>query len=123
MSDLLFRSATELAALVRSGKVSSRELVEESLARIDAVGKDVNAFTLIDGERALGAADEIKPNDERPFAGVPTGIKDLAALAGLPARFGSELFGDYTPDFDDHVVRRIKDAGFVIIGKTQTPEV
>jgi amidase len=123
MSDLLFKSATELAALVRSGEVSSRELVEESLAQIDAVGEDVNAFTQVRPEQALAEADTIKPGDERPFAGVPTAIKDLAALAGWPVYHGSDLFAEYTPDFDDFVVRRIKDAGFVIVGKTQTPEV
>ena len=123
MSDLLYRPATELAALVRSGEVSSRELVEASLARIEAVDGRVNAFTFVDREGALAAADAIGSGDERPFAGVPVAIKDLfAPVAGMPMSQGSELFGDYTPDYDGHVVRRIREAGFVIVGKTSSPE-
>jgi len=123
LTDLLYRPATELAALVRSGEVSSRELVEASLGRIDDVDGRVNAFTLVDSEGALAAADAIGAGDERPFAGVPIGIKDLTApVAGLVMSQGSELFGDYTPDYDAYVVRRIREAGFVIVGKTSSPE-
>ena len=123
LTDLLYRPATELAGLVRSGEVSARELVEASLARIEEVDGRVNAFTLLDAEGALAAADAIGPGDERPFAGVPIGIKDLTApVAGLVMSQGSELFGDYTPDYDAHVVRRFREAGFVIVGKTSSPE-
>ena len=123
MSDLLYRPATELAGLVRSGELTARELVEASLARIDEVDERVNAFTLVDRDGALAAADAIGAGDERPFAGVPIGIKDLTApVAGLVMSQGSELFGDYTPDYDAHVVRRIREAGFVIVGKTSSPE-
>jgi amidase len=109
--------------MVRSRDVSARELVEASLARIDELDDRVNAFTLVDREGALAAADAISPGDERPFAGVPIGIKDLAApVKGLVMSQGSELFGDYTPDYDAHVVRRIREAGFVIVGKTSSPE-
>jgi amidase len=108
---------------VRSGEVSARELVEASLARIGEVDGRVNAFTLVDADGALATADEIGAGDERPFAGVPIGIKDLTApVAGLVMSQGSELFGDYTPDYDAHVVRRIREAGFVIVGKTSSPE-
>src|SRR5207249_868979 len=83
-TDLLFRPATELADLVRLGEVTSRELVEAALARIEALDGDLNAFTLVDSDGALAAADAIGPRDERPFAGVPIAIKDLtAATAGL----------------------------------------
>jgi amidase len=121
--DLLFRPATELAGLVRAGELSARELVEASLERIEAVDGRVNAFTLVDAEGALAAADAISPGDERPFVGVPIGIKDLAApVAGLVMSDGSDLYGDFTPDYDANVVRRIKEAGFVIVGKTNSPE-
>jgi amidase len=121
--DLLFRPAAELASLVRSGELSARELVEASLARIEALDGKVNAFTLVDAEGALAAADAIGPGDQRPFAGVPVGIKDLAApVAGLVMADGSDLYGDYTPAYDSYVVRRLRDAGFVIVGKTSTPE-
>ncbi|HYI81418.1 MAG TPA: amidase [Thermoleophilaceae bacterium] len=122
MSDLLRRSATELASLVRSGDVTARELVQASLDRIEAT-EGLNHWTLVDGENALAAADAIGPGDGRPFAGVPIGIKDLfAPVAGLRMAHGSELLGEYTPDYDYGQVRRLKEAGFVIVGKTQTPE-
>jgi amidase len=121
--NLLFRPATELAALVRSGELRARELVEASLRRIEAVDSQVNAFTLVDTEGALAAAEAIRPGDERPFAGVPIGIKDLAApVRGLVMSDGSDLYGDFTPDYDANVVRRVKEAGFVIVGKTNSPE-
>jgi len=121
--ELLFRPATELAGLVRDGEVTARELTEAALERIEALDGDVNAFTLVDADDALAAADAIGPGDERPFAGVPTAIKDLAApLAGKRLAAGSDLFGDYTPEYDAFVVRRMKEAGFVIVGKTATPE-
>ncbi|MEX2253316.1 MAG: amidase [Thermoleophilaceae bacterium] len=123
IGELLFRPATELAELVRSGDVTARELTEAALVRIESLDGEVNAFTLVDADDALAAADAIRPGDERPFAGVPTAIKDLGApLAGKRLASGSDLFGDYTPDYDAFVVRRMKEAGFVIVGKTATPE-
>ncbi len=122
MSELLRRSAVELAKMVREGEVTSRELVEASLARIEAT-QALNHWTLLDAENALAAADAIEPGDERPFAGVPFAIKDLfMPVAGLRMAQGSDLVGDYTPDYDGALTRRFKDAGFVIVGKTQTPE-
>ena len=121
--DLLFRSATELAELVRSGEVSSRELVEASLRRIEEVDGDVNAFTFLDAEGALAAADEVSGGDERPFAGVPIAIKDLGmAVAGWPLTNCSKLYEGYTPDYDGFVTRRLKEAGFVLVGRTASPE-
>lgn len=120
---LLTRPASDLAVLVRAGELSSRELVEAALARIEEVNPKINAFTLVDADGALAAADEIHTGDPRPFAGVPIAIKDLGvAVKGLRMANGSELMGDFTPDYDSYVVRRIRDAGFVIVGKTQTPE-
>ncbi len=122
MTDLLRKPATELAAMVRSGEVSSRELVQASLDRIEAT-RELNHWTLVDGEGALAAADAVRPGDERPFAGVPIAIKDLfAPVAGLRMAQGSDLLGEFTPDYDYALVRRFREAGFVIVGKTQTPE-
>ncbi|MFY9264528.1 MAG: amidase [Solirubrobacterales bacterium] len=122
-AQLLFKPAHELAATVRSGEVSARELTELSLARAGALEPRLGAFTVIDEQRALAAADAVKPGDPRPFAGVPTAIKDINVfLAGYPFTAGSNLFGDFVPDFDSSAVARLKDAGFVIIGKTKTPE-
>jgi amidase len=121
-TDLLFKPASELARLVRIGEISARELTEASLARIEALDGDLNAFIHLDPEGALAAAGAVRPGDERPFAGVPIAIKDTARVAGMPLTLGSELFGDYVPDYDAFVVRRLKAAGFVVVGKTNLPE-
>jgi amidase len=121
VESLLTRSAVELAALVRSGEVTARALVEAALQRVQA-NRDINAFTLVDEDGALAAADAIQPGDPRPFAGVPTAIKELNAEAGQPQTNGSEIFGDYRPTYDAFVVRRIREAGFISIGRTSAPE-
>lgn len=119
----MFRPALELAELVRSGEVSAVELTQEALERIDAVDSRINAFTTLDAERALTAASQVGPGDERPFAGVPIAIKDLfTPVAGIRMANGSDLFGDFTPDFDCALVRRVREAGFVIVGVTASPE-
>jgi amidase len=121
--ELLRRPAVELAHMVREGEVTSRALVEASLSRIESVDGTLNAYTLVDRDGALAAADAIEAGDERPFAGVPIAIKDLfAPVAGLPMSQGSDLLGDYTPDYDYALVRRFREAGFVIVGKSATPE-
>ena len=121
-SDLMFRSATELAAMVRSGEVSSRELVECSLARIEQLNPKLNAFVEIDGERALATAEQIEANDPRPFAGVPIAIKNNRPVQGLKATIGCSLMADYVADYDHNVTRRFREAGFVIVGTTTLPE-
>ena len=123
-TEALYELPRVLAGLVRDGQLSSRELVEASLGRIEAVDGEINAFTTLDAERALATADAIEAGDERPYGGVPIAIKDLGApVNGIPLSMGTELTGDYTPDYDSYVVRRLKEAGFVIVGVTNTPEV
>jgi amidase len=121
-ADLLFRPVTELADLVRSGEVSARELVETSVARIEELDPQLNAFIDVDGERALADADAISPGDDRPFAGVPIAIKNNRAVAGWRLTYACDLMGDFTPDYDAAVVRRLKDAGFIVVGTTNLPE-
>src|SRR5919108_2529571 len=121
-TELLFRQATELANLIRGGEIASRELVEASLTRIEALEPDLNAFTHLDPEAALAAADQVRPGDERPFAGVPIAIKDTAEVADWPYTLGSDVFGDFVPSYDSFVVRRLREAGFVLVGKTSLPE-
>jgi amidase len=121
-SDLMFRSATELAGMVRSGEISSRELVETSLARIEELNPQLNAFVQVDGERALAVAKEIKSGDERPFAGVPIAIKNNRPVAGCRLTIGCSLMADYVADYDHNITRRLKEAGFVIVGTTTLPE-
>ena len=118
----LLRPAVELAELVREGEVSARELAEAALERIEATQPELNAFTLVDADAALAAAEAVEPGDPRPFAGVPTAIKDLAPQQGVVCSMGSELYGDFTPRFDTFAVKRLREAGFVFVGRTSTPE-
>ncbi len=122
MSDLMFRPADELASLVRSGELTATELVETSLRRIDRLQPVINAFTYVAHDAALAAASEIGPGDARPFAGVPIAIKDNEPVAGMPLTFCSDLFQNVVPDHDAFFVRRLRDVGFVIVGKTSLPE-
>ncbi|MGH2894137.1 MAG: amidase family protein, partial [Solirubrobacteraceae bacterium] len=122
MSELLMRPALELAALIRAGELTAVELVQASLERIDALQPTVNAFTHVAHESALDAARAIGTGDPRPFAGVPIAVKDNRAVAGMPLTMCSDLFGDYVARSDAYLVRRLRDAGFVIVGKTTLPE-
>jgi amidase len=121
MKSLLRRPAHELAEMVRSGEISARELTEAALRQIEA-DRDLNAFTLVDADAALAAADAIKPGDPRPFAGVPTAIKELHAVAGQQFTMGSNIYGEYGTTYDSYVARRIRDAGFISVGRTSAPE-
>jgi len=122
MSELLFKPATELATLIHTGQISSAELVGAALERIEALQPTINAFTHIDADGALAAAEAIGADDPRPFAGVPIAVKDTAPVAGMPYTMGSDIFGDFVPGHDAFLVRRLRDAGFVIVGKTNMPE-
>jgi amidase len=120
--DLMFRSASELAEMVRSGEISARELVQSSLDRIEELDPMLNAFVEVDTERALAAADEVRAGDERPFAGVPVAIKNNRAVRGLRLTYGCSLMADHRADYDTNVTRRLRGAGFVIVGTTTLPE-
>jgi amidase len=121
-SNLMFRSATELARMVRSGEISATELVQTSLERIEELNPALNAFVQVDAERALATAEGISPGDERPFAGVPVAIKNNRPVRGLRLTYGCSLMADYVSDYDHNVTRRLKEAGFVIVGTTTLPE-
>ncbi|MEQ9575632.1 MAG: amidase [Rhodospirillales bacterium] len=108
-------------------KLSPVELVESCLKRIAAVNGTVNAFVALDEERALAQAREIEAEiaqgrDPGPLAGLPVGIKDLVNVKGLRSTYGSLLFKDPVPDADDGQITRLRDAGAIILGKTNTPE-
>jgi amidase len=122
VNELLTRSAIELASMIRAGELSARELVETSLRRIEELDSTVGAFTHVAADAALSAASEVGPGDPRPFAGVPIAIKDNRAVAGMPITMCSDLFEDVVPRHDSFLVRRLRDAGFVIVGKTKLPE-
>jgi amidase len=121
-SDLMFRTASELAGMVRTGECSARELVQTSLERIEELNPMLNAFVQVDAERALAAADAIGPDDGRPFAGVPIAIKNNRAVAELRLTYGCSLMAEHVSSYDHNVTRRLRDAGFVIVGTTTLPE-
>src|SRR3954452_19009982 len=121
-TDLLYRPVTELAASVRAGEVTARELVQASLDRIDEVNPKLKAFVDVFGDVALAEADGIGPDDPRPFAGVPIAIKNNRAVEGRRLTFAANFAGDFIAPYDHNVVARLKRAGFVIVGTTTLPE-
>jgi len=121
-SQLMFRSAIELAGMVRAGEISATELVQSSLARIAELNPALNAFVDVDEEGALLAAGRVGAGDRRPFAGVPIAIKNNRALAGSRLTLGCSLLENHIASHDHSVVRRLKEAGFVIVGTTTLPE-
>ena len=116
---LAFLPALEQARLVRDGEVSSRELVQLYLDRIERFDDELKAYVTVVADQALSAA-EAPPHG--PFGGVPLPIKDLVETAGIRTTFSSKAFADYVPTQDVELVRRLRAAGFIVIGKTNTPE-
>jgi amidase len=118
-----FLPALEQAKLVRERKLSPVELVELYLERIERLDPALNAFVTVCGERAREEARraEAEPS-ESPFRGVPIAIKDLTETGGVRTTYSSRVFADNVPEADSAVVRRIREAGFLVLGKTNTPE-
>jgi amidase len=116
---LAFLPALEQARLVRDGEVSSRELVQLYLERIERLDPELRAYVTVVADQALAAAESPPPG---PFSGVPLPIKDLVETAGIRTTFSCKALADYVPTQDAELVRRLRGAGFVVIGKTNTPE-
>ncbi|MEZ5179088.1 MAG: amidase [Acidimicrobiales bacterium] len=118
----------DLAERVTRRAVSARELAEAALARIEATNGDLNAFVAVDADAALAQADEIDRrvaagDDVGPLAGIPIGVKDTEDAIGFRTTQGSALFAERAPATADSVlVDRLRQAGCVIVGKTNTPE-
>jgi amidase len=121
-NDLMLKPVQEVAALVRGGEIAAREAVSAALEKIEAIDDRLNAFVEVDAERALEAADKIEPGDERPFAGVPIAIKTNVPVAGMFMNFGSRFLQGHRPGHSAYLVRRLRDAGFVVVGTTNMPE-
>ena len=123
MTDALWRSAVEQAELVRSGELSSRELVDAALAAIEERNPELNAVVTLCADRARAEADAVAPGDERPLAGVPILVKDLIALTeGVRTTMGSAAMDEWVPPADGALVRKLRAAGAIVVGKTNTPE-
>src|SRR5919197_2418826 len=121
--DLAFTSALEQAELIRTKEISPVELVELYATRIEKLNPELNAFITPTLDRALEEANRVqKTPSDAPFYGVPISIKDLNDTAGIRTTQGSAAFADRIPDTDDDVVQALKGAGFVVLGKTNTPE-
>jgi amidase len=128
MADLHELSALEAAAAVRSGEVSPVELVDHALARIDRLDGQLGAFVTVTAdsarEQALAAEAAVRAGEDLPpLHGVPTAIKDLNLVRGVPTQFGSRLIAGFVPETDDHVVTLLRAAGTISVGKTATPEI
>jgi aspartyl-tRNA(Asn)/glutamyl-tRNA(Gln) amidotransferase subunit A len=119
--------ATALSALLEAREITSLQLLEQALERLDGLEPVLNAFTHVDRDGALTAASAATARQAAgarrgPLDGIPVSVKDNIFVAGLPARWGSLLFRDHIPDRHDICVERLLAAGAVIIGKTTTPE-
>jgi amidase len=125
--DLTFAPAVELLRLYRARKASPLEVMQAALDRIDAVNPRVNAIVTLARDAALWEARRATAALRRnatlpPLFGIPVGIKDVTPTRGLRTTYGSKLFEDHVPDEDALVVERLRAAGAIVIGKTNTPE-
>ncbi|MEM8564607.1 MAG: amidase [Pseudomonadota bacterium] len=127
-ASLLYANATSLAQWLNDGDLGARELMEATQARIAAVNPAINAIcTRIPERDALQLADEAdrkRASGEPlgPLHGLPIAVKDLAQTSGIRTTLGSPIFKDFIPDQDCLLVQRLKAAGALVIGKTNTPE-
>ena len=126
MNELCARSATDLAQMIRQGEVSSREVVEAHLARIDEVNGYVNAVTatLADTARAAADATDATPVDQRSgaFCGVPFTVKENIDCEGSPTTNGVPALANALPEADAPIVERMKRAGGIPLARTNMPE-
>lgn len=126
MADMHFRSATELTAAIRRREISSRELLEIYLARVDKFNPALNSVVTLDVERARARAAEADQALARgeswgPLHGLPITVKDTFETAGLRTTAGSPTLANHVPATDAETVKRLRGAGAVIFGKTNTP--
>jgi amidase len=123
--DLAFAGAARQAEMVRAGEVSPRELVQLCLDRIERLDPQLNAFRVVLAEKALLEAEQaearLKAGEERPLLGVPIAIKDETDVAGEVKTFGTDGFSE-PAKADSEMVRRLREAGAIIVGLTLLPE-
>ncbi len=127
MTDPVLLTALEQAALIRTGQLSSVELLTAYLDRIDRINPTVRAMVTVDGDAAIAAArraDQLVAAGDAapPFRGVPIAIKDVTETAGMRTTYSSRPFATNVPARDAAIVERLRLAGFVLVGKTNMPE-
>ena len=120
-------TAAQMSAALAAKEISSVELTQQHLDRISAVDGDVHAFLYVDTEGALAqakAADELRASGKEisPLTGVPLALKDVLAQKGVPTTCGSKMLEGWRPPYDSTVVTKLKEAGVVILGKTNMDE-
>src|SRR5581483_8500979 len=125
--DICFMSATEMSQMIRRKKLSARETLEAHLKQIERVNPKVNAIVTLVADQARESArkaDETQAHGAPlgPLHGLPIAHKDLVETAGIRTTFGSRIFKDYVPQHDAILVERIRNAGAICLGKTNTPE-
>jgi len=125
--DLCYTPATELAGLLKDRKLAARELLRACLDRIERVNPQLNAIVTMDPERAMreaGEADQAAAGRgfRGPLHGLPVAVKDLADTAGMRTTYGSPIYADHVPEDDAPHVALLRNAGAIIVGKTNTPE-
>jgi len=127
VNEICYLTATEIRDKIRNRDLSAVEVMEAHLTQIEKVNPTVNAIVTLHPDQALDgakAADVAISNGEflGPLHGLPTAVKDLTLTKGMRTTFGSPIYKDNVPDRDAIIVERIKKAGAIIIGKTNTPE-
>ena len=123
--DLAFAGVARQAELVRDGEASPRELVELALERIAALDPQLNAFRVVLADQALADADRagaVGADDRGPLHGVPVAIKDDQAVAGQALTLGTGAHDDQPQPADSEIVRRLREAGGLVVGITRVPE-
>jgi amidase len=123
--ELTYRTTGELLKALAERQTSSRELVDQAIARIEALDPKINAVVVRDFDRARDAADKadaaLARGEERPLLGLPMTVKEQFNIAGLPTTWGFPKFKGWQPKTDALVIQRLKAAGAIILGKTNVP--
>src|SRR5712671_1514455 len=127
MSEMYWKPAHELAAMIRRRDIKAAELMDLTIKRIEQTNPNLNAFCALRADQALKEARALDEKIARreqvgPLAGLPLGVKDLEDVSGLPTTHGSKAFKDHMPGADSVQVSRLKAAGAIVIGKTNAPE-
>jgi amidase len=117
---MIWQDATAQAAAIAAGEVSATELVAAYLDRIDELDGEIRAYVTVDGDRALDAARHADRSS--PFGGVALSVKDVEHTTGLPTTHSCGLLADHVAESDGPVVRRFREGGFALLGKTNVPE-